>query len=157
MGRAKVTKKKEAFLAAFAQVGNITLAAEIAGIHRRMHYTWLANDPDYAVAFKEAEEEAADRLEHEARRRAVEGTLKPVFYQGEECGHIREYSDTLLIFLLKGARPEKYKERVSAEHTGKDGGPIVVKNYDNLSDEELDQLILEKAAALEKAGAVKAN
>jgi hypothetical protein len=33
-----------------------------------------------------------------------------------------EYSDTLLIFLLKGIRPEKYRERF--EHSGPEGGPI---------------------------------
>jgi len=35
-----------------------------------------------------------------------------VFHQGKVCGGIRKYSDTLLIFLLKAAYPEKYRERV---------------------------------------------
>ena len=30
----------------------------------------------------------------------------------------RDKSDTLLIFLLKARRPEKYKDRVSTEHSG---------------------------------------
>jgi hypothetical protein len=59
-----------------------------------------------------AYEQAGERLEQEARRRAVEGTKKNVYYQGEPCGVNTEYSDTLLIFLLKGAKPEKYAERV---------------------------------------------
>jgi hypothetical protein len=42
-----------------------------------------------------------------------------VFHQGQECGQIREYSDTLLIFMLKARRPEKFKERFAAEHSGK--------------------------------------
>lgn len=151
MGRPRISKKK-AFLAAFAECGNITRAAEIVDMDRRLHYGWLESDPAYPAAFAGAAEHAADRLEQEARRRAVEGTEKPVFYKGEMCGLIQEYSDTLLIFLLKGARPEKYKERISAEHTGKGGGPIEVRNYDQLSDEELDQLILEKTEALEKVG-----
>lgn len=56
-------------------------------------------------------------MEQEAFRRAVEGTEKPVFGSmgfrmgSGEIGRVREYSDTLLIFLLKGARPEKYRER----------------------------------------------
>lgn len=29
-----------------------------------------------------------------------------------------EYSDTLMIFLLKGVRPGKYRETVQQEHTG---------------------------------------
>jgi len=31
--------------------------------------------------------------------------LKPVYYQGEQCGEVREYSDTLLIFILKARDP----------------------------------------------------
>jgi hypothetical protein len=33
-----------------------------------------------------------------------------VYYQGAQCGTIREYSDTLLIFLLKAKRPEEFRE-----------------------------------------------
>lgn len=118
-------KKKNAFLAAYALCGNITKAAECATIPRMTHYDWLKSDEAYAAAFEEAKQEACDHLEAEARRRAVEGTEKPVFYKGEECGTIREYSDTLLMFLMKGAMPEKYKDRVQSEITGQGGGPIV--------------------------------
>ncbi len=60
-----------------------------------------------------AEEVAADRLEAEAWRRAVEGVERPVgWYQGKPGGYVKEYSDVLLIFLLKGLRPEKYRERM---------------------------------------------
>lgn len=54
-------------------------------------------------------------LEDEAHRRAFEGVDKPVFYQGDECGTIREYSDTLAIFLLKAHNPEKYRENSKVE------------------------------------------
>ncbi len=68
-------------------------------------------DPEYVAAFATAREEAADRLEREAIRRAVDGAEKPVYQAGKLVGTIREYSDTLLIFTLKGLRPEKYRER----------------------------------------------
>ncbi len=45
-----------------------------------------------------------DDLEAELRRRAMEGTEKPVYFRGEECGVIRNYSDALGMFLLKGRR-----------------------------------------------------
>jgi hypothetical protein len=108
-------QKKKSFLAAFAEVGNITRAAEIAGIARSNHYDWLKDDPDYPDLFKQADQQACDRLEQEARRRAVHGVDEPVFYKGDECGVVRKYSDTLLIFLLKGAMPEKYKDRVESD------------------------------------------
>lgn len=70
--------KKRAFLAAYAECGTVTRAAEIAGIERNTHYVWLKDDPDYAKACEAAYEQAAERLEQEARRRAVEGVEKPV-------------------------------------------------------------------------------
>lgn len=111
----QVKNRKNAFLAAFSECGVISRAAEIAGIDRGTHYDWMKNDPEYVQAFKDAEDVAAEHLEQEARRRAVEGTQKPVFYQGQVCGTVTEYSDTLLIFLLKGAKPEKYQERTRTD------------------------------------------
>ena len=52
----------------------------------------------------------ARQLEEEAARRAFHGTLKPVFHQGIECGQIRVYSDTLIMFLLRAANPGKYRD-----------------------------------------------
>ena len=34
---------------------------------------------------------------------------------------MRRYCDTLLIFMLKARRPEKFKERTSTEHSGSVG------------------------------------
>src|SRR5262249_21583923 len=62
-------------------------------------------------------------LEAELRRRAVEGWLEPVYYRGKKVGDVRKFSDTCLIFALKGEKPEKYRERF--EHAGKDGGPVM--------------------------------
>jgi len=109
---------KRAFLAAVAETGNITSAAKLSGLDRTNHYRWIQEDSTYAMAYKDALEQAAENLEREARRRAIYGVSKPVFYKGEECGTVQEYSDTLLIFLLKGAIPEKYKERFDGNITG---------------------------------------
>ncbi len=73
----------------------------------------------YREAFEEAQEMACDAFEYEARRRAIEGVKRFKFHNGKpiidpETGQPYfeyEYSDTLLIFLLKGAMPEKYRER----------------------------------------------
>jgi len=99
-------------VAALAETGNVSKAAKLAGVGRTTHYEWVAADSEYAAKVAEALDVAADALETEARRRAVDGVDEPVFYKGEECGAIRRYSDTLLIFLLKGVRPEKYRDRV---------------------------------------------
>ena len=69
---------------------------------RKNHYLWLRQDPEYARAFEGIQEEASDALKDEAARRAFAG------------------SDTLLIFLLKARRPEKFRERQDVK-TGWDG------------------------------------
>ena len=104
------TPKKRAFLAAYAATCSITKAAEVAKVGRQCHYDWLASDQQYRAAFEQAKEQAAQTLEDEAIRRAYEGVERPVTIAGER-ELVREYSDTLLIFLLKGVRPEKYRER----------------------------------------------
>jgi len=114
--------KKAAFLAAIAECGVITRAAAIAGCDRSSHLHWLEVDPDYPAAFHAAMEAATDKLELEARRRAFEGVEEPVFYQGEVCGAVRKYSDTLMMFVLNGYRSDKFRQR--HEHTGANGAPI---------------------------------
>lgn len=137
------TANARAFLAAFRLTGNITKAADAAKIERTMHYRWLRSSPSYKKAFTDAHAEVGDMLEGEAIRRANEGVLEPVYYQGVACGAIRVYSDGLMLSLLKAFKPEKYRERVSAEVSGPGGGPIPIAHADLavLTDEELAQLI----------------
>lgn len=133
----RVQPKKEAeFLAVLRETGgNVSRACNAISLTRTRVYEWRTADPVFAIAWDEAVELGTDELEEEARRRALEGVDEPVFYQGEACGMVRKYSDTLLIFLLKGRRPEKYRERT--EITGKDGGPIQISKAEELSDDEL--------------------
>ena len=116
-----VASKKQAFLAVYAQTGNLSEAAKAVGMHRNTHYRWLREDEDYAAAYEAAQFEVGDTLEAEAIRRANAG------------------SDTLLIFLLKGFKPDKYKERISSsvEHKNRVYDP----GRDRLTDEQLDLLI----------------
>lgn len=106
---AQRASQQRMFLEAYAELGHIGKAAELAGCTRHAVKYWRNNDEAFATAFDEAGEEAIDALEAEARRRAVDGTEEPVFQKGELVGHVRKYSDVLLMFLLNGNRPEKYK------------------------------------------------
>ena len=119
-------KEKNKFLNLYARLGTIARAAEACGISRQAHYLWL-KDVEYAIAFAEAQQMARDLLEEEAHRRAVEGVEHPVFYKGNQVGAIREYSDQLLTLLLKGAFPQKYKERVQQETVGDGSAEICWK------------------------------
>jgi len=130
--------KKRLMLIALAETGNVTAAARAAKIHRTNHYNWLNDDPEYAKAAKDAMDAASDLLEGEARRRAYTGVLEPVYQGGEKVGTIRRYSDTLLIFLLKGAKPDKYKERGEIKHSG--GVAVSPVDLSKLSESQLEAL-----------------
>jgi hypothetical protein len=100
--------KKAAVLSAFKNCANVTRACEIADIARATFYSWLKEDPEFKAAYEAAREEAVEVLEDEAIRRATVGG-----------------SDTLLIFLLKAARPQKYRDYVRQEVTGANGAGLV--------------------------------
>ena len=116
--------KKRKFLSAYAECGVITHAAEIAGIDRTRHYVCLDKSEQYRSMFESAHHQAIERMEQEARRRAMLGVEEPIFYQGVEVARVRKPSDTLLMFMLKGALPDKYRDNVRNELSGPGGGPI---------------------------------
>ena len=117
-GGRKLTPKQCLFLAAYAGCGRVGAASLCAQVHRGDHCRWVKGQASYREAFAEARERAIETMEAEARRRAVEGVEETVFYQGTKCGTRRRYSDNLLMFLLKAARPDVYAERaqVAMEH-----------------------------------------
>ena len=106
------------FLEVLATSGNITLSAHKVGISRVQAHRTRATNKAFAALWDEAIEESMDLLEAEARRRAAVGVVRNVYHQGKVVGHEKHYSDTLLIFLLKGGRPEKYRENVNHKHDG---------------------------------------
>lgn len=105
---------REKFLDALADGSTVRDAAKLIGINPKTAYRWREADKAFATAWAEAYEIGGWTLEAEAQRRAVDGTEKPVFYNGKECGRVREYSDTLLIFLMKGRDPARWCDRVRA-------------------------------------------
>jgi hypothetical protein len=162
-----------AFLAAYSQCCNLTEAARIAKTSRSQHYDWMDADESYPAAFALAHEEGCELLEFEARRRAMEGTEEPVIHQGvamwdpkrDKSGNfvkdkdgkivyerpltVRRFSDTLLIFLLKAARPEKYRDNFRGEVKELFKSRV---DLSSLSDEELAQLeALSRKASLKAA------
>lgn len=116
---------REAFIAALTESGNVTKSCQMVGIGRMTAYDWRREDPDFAAAWDAALEVGIDGLEDEANRRGHDGWDEPVFFQGQEVGVVRKYSDALLLALLKANRPEKYRERRETvnTHLGADGKP----------------------------------
>ncbi len=116
--------KKRLYVLAFAETGNRTQAAEIAGVGRTTPYSrdWR-EDLVFQAALRQAKEAAADLIEQETG-----------WYQGKPGAMVREYSDLLTIFLLKGLRPEKYQERVQMR------GALANLDMNLLPDEAIDRI-----------------
>jgi hypothetical protein len=103
--------KQAAFLTALIfHGGQIGKAAKSAKVARASHYHWM-RDAEYTALYELAMAQVVGVLEDEAIRRAKEGVEKTVYYQGFPCGTEMQYSDAILMFLLKAAAPEKYRER----------------------------------------------
>lgn len=108
----RTQEKREKFLLSLVETGgNVSASCGLAGIKRRTAYDWRSDDPEFAAEWDEAVNVGLDALESEARRRAFEGIEEPVFYKGQICGHIRRYSDSLIMFMLKAYRPQ-FRDRV---------------------------------------------
>jgi hypothetical protein len=104
----EIKLQQDQFLAAVASGMSVRGAAESAEIALEVPHDWLESDPAFAGRFRLAQNAGTDLIEEEAYRRAVTGVEKPVYRSGEVVGHIADYSDTMLMFLLKARRPELY-------------------------------------------------
>jgi hypothetical protein len=133
------------FLEVYAKLGNVSHACKAIGMSRQFYHVhmreesfivnWRGEDVEFKKAVKDAYEEAIDGMEEEALRRATVGTQELVLHQGKPVkveqldadgnptGKMVNYtrskvSDLLLIFLLKGARPDKYADHRTVTQTG---------------------------------------
>jgi hypothetical protein len=112
MKKLKLTpEKREQFLQALAESGSVTAAVTVAGTSRTRVYELRKTDTAFAAAWDEAEEIATDRLQDEARRRAIEGVAEPLVSAGKlvrgDDGQpvmVKRYSDNLLLALLRARR-----------------------------------------------------
>jgi hypothetical protein len=109
-GRLTTARRKSLVLALLSQGHRLARVREVLGINRVTVYRWRQDDPSFAEAYSDAMEIGNDLIEQEARRRAVEGYDRPVFRRGKQVGVVRVYSDELAIMLLRGRRPEVYRD-----------------------------------------------
>jgi hypothetical protein len=129
--------------------GNITLSCEELKLNRLTVYQMKAQNPEFAAKLNEALEHGVRGWEDEAARRAFVGYKREVYQQGIMVGRTTEFSDTLATFLLKGARPEKYREKAVNEITMGNGSVLTTGA---LSDDELNAAINSKLAGLGALG-----
>ncbi len=173
-------KKQERFLKALGEHGVVKFACKYAGISRQTYKNWKDNDEAFKALLPDTYDERNDTLEYAAYEQAVIGIFEPLMSMGQVAyeqipvldkngepeldsrgrpkmkrGKMHTHrilAPSLLQTLLKANMPEKYKERVQNEHTGKDGGAIKIDrtDYSKFSNEELG--ILERMAQKAKDG-----
>ncbi|MEM9670656.1 MAG: hypothetical protein AAF950_17200 [Pseudomonadota bacterium] len=111
-------------------------AAKQVGVSVRTMERAREKDEQFGKDWHDARLEGARKrqseLETEAWRRAVKGTKKPVYQGGKKVGAITEYSNTLLMFLIKAearrAGDDSFVERSDVTSRGDkvEAGVIVV-------------------------------
>jgi len=109
------SRSRATFLKALRTGISVAAAADQAGVARRTVYYRREKDADFASEWDAAIEDGTDRLEDEAFRRALEGTEKSIYYQGKAIGSVRDYSDSLLVFMLKARRGDKFKDSIKSD------------------------------------------
>lgn len=140
---ARLKDWKPVFIKALALSPNVAAAARKAGITRQAAYHTRSQDTEFSADWDDALGQAIEAAEGELYRRAVKGTITNRHYDkdGNLVGVDRQYSDTLLIFMLKAHKPEIYRETTRNELTGAGGKPIQTEQVHDLSKLSLDELI----------------
>jgi hypothetical protein len=125
----RTRKWVRAFLAALSIEPNVTVACESAKIDRSTAYKFREDNKTFRQQWDDAIESGCDRMESEAFRRAVNGVDRPVYQMGTQVGFVREYSDTLMVLLLKAHKPKKYRDNSAVEMSGPNGSDSNVVIY----------------------------
>ncbi len=150
------------FLQTLRESKSVEAACKAAQISRASAARWRLADTGFAQRWRDAYEAGTDRLEDVSielgtvgfvRRRDI---TRRIARNGETIETIvehRDISENHLAMQLKARRPDKYRERVTTEHTGKDGGPIQTVDLTRLSDDQLERLAEILGSATQAPGA----
>jgi hypothetical protein len=116
------------FLKAMEKRPIVARACKVANVSRQTAYVYREQDPEFAAAWDEAKQNGIDALEEIAWERA------------------ETVSDTLMIFILKGQRPEVYGDQARISF-----------NVGRMSDDELIAAAIDATAAGHLPGNGKAG
>jgi hypothetical protein len=168
---AKYSKKRVAHICSLIKKDSYTISelCSLSGIAESTYYEWIESKPEFSEAIEKARE-AYDRLLVKEAKASLMKKIKGYTVQetktvmidsgkpgpdGKTTPKIKERTvvdktfqpdTTAIIFALTNKAPEEYKNRQSAELTGKDGKDL----FANLSNEELEARIAELEKKLTK-------
>ena len=124
MSRPFDTKAKRVYLNTYREHGLHGMAAKAAGVSRQCVEQHLEKDEGFKAERVRALADYRETIEHEIKRRAMEGWDEPVFYKGNEVGVVHKYSDRMLELHGKRHIPE-YRDKQSIDLNAT-GGILVV-------------------------------
>lgn len=112
-------ERKEMFLKQVSLCGQIVASCRAIGVAPATVKNHRAADNVFDQRVKDAVDLYRDWIDAEIRRRGFEGVEKPVFYQGQVVGWIKEFSDQLALAHAKAHDP-RYRERsqLDVKHSG---------------------------------------
>ena len=99
---------KAAFIEALVEERSVTHACRVVGMARKTAYKHRKEDPAFGEEWDEAVAVNLEDLEASAMRRAIDGTLEPILYQGKTRGARRVYETGLTIFMMKTRMRDRY-------------------------------------------------
>jgi len=114
----EVIKRMVVYIASYVNFGTVEVADSMVSMASSTRRDWMEECPAFAEAVLESRDVIADELESVALERA------------------KAKSDTLLMFLLKAYRPEKFRDRVDSNVYQHGGGVTLTFNDGMLSPEE---------------------
>jgi hypothetical protein len=141
--------RKRTFLRALCRSPRYSYAAKKAGVSVVTTRNWRLNTADTAfqTALAAAFSLGVERAESELWRRGIEGYEKPVYHAGKLVGTELYFDTTAAIFMLKGALPEKYRERYDASVSARVNVQQLTV-FAQLSTEEIERRLQQTAALL---------
>lgn len=124
--------KQRRFIIAYSGCGKVSVAASLAKVSWIQHYRWAETDLGYKQAFEQAREIFADAAEGEIFNRAFFGEDRNVWNKGQLLETVKQKSDILAMFALKGLRPQ-YRDNFAINNFA---GPVQlnIKHSTQLAD-----------------------
>jgi len=116
--------------------------ADIFGVSEQTFNAWKKEHPEFLVSIKEGKEYADANIASRLYQRAMgyEHPEDKIFNDNGEplvVPTTKHYPpDTAAaIFWLKNRRKDQWRDKHDLEHTGKDGGPMIVQIVDDVPDD----------------------
>lgn len=119
--------EKQFFESFLNEYGILGKAADAAGVHENVVLTRARDNPTFKMMLDQAVRMIDDAMEHEAMRRALEPTERPVYQRGQIVGIVKEWDTKHLQWMLERRIPEKYHLQTRVEFAGSSEGVLDFK------------------------------